>query len=147
MGFFLADLKQGVRMLGKHPGLTAIAVIALALGLGLTTTMWSIMWGGILRGLPFEKAEEIIHLERTRPSHDIESYGVPVSDFMAWREQQKSFEDLAAFGEGTVNVSGGEGRPERFEGGFITAATFRHSPPVAIRTSGGTGVSRVVTAH
>jgi len=124
MGFFLADLKQGVRMLGKHPGLTAIAVIALALGLGLTTTMWSIIWGGILRGLPFEKAEEIIHLERARPSRDIESYPVPVSDFLAWREQQRSFEDLAAYSEGTVNVSGSEGRPERFEGGFVTAATF-----------------------
>jgi predicted permease len=125
MGLFLADLRQGVRMLGKHPGLTAIAVIALALGLGLTTTMWSITWGGILRGLPFENAEEIIHLERARPSRDIESYGVPMSDFVAWREQQQSFEDLSAFSEGTVNVSGSEGRPERFEGGFVTAATFR----------------------
>lgn len=125
MGLFLADLRQGVRMLGKHPGLAAIAIIALALGLGLTTTMWSIVWGGILRGLPFEKAEEIIHLERARPSHDIQSYGVPMGDFVAWREQQKSFEDLSAFYEGTVNVSGSEGRPERFEGGFVTAATFR----------------------
>ncbi len=125
MGLLLADLRQGVRMLGKHPGLTAIAILALALGLGLTTTMWSIVWGGILRGLPFEKAEEIIHLERARPSRGIESYGVPMSDFVAWREQQRSFEDLAAFYEGTVNVSGSEGRPERFEGGFVTAATFR----------------------
>jgi len=125
MGHLLADLRQGVRMLGKHPGLTLIAVVALALGLGLTTTMWSIVWGGILRGLPFERPEEIIHLERARPSRDIESYGVPVSDFVAWREQQKSFEDLSAFYEGTVNVSGSEGRPERFEGGFVTAATFR----------------------
>jgi len=86
MGLFIADLRQGVRMLGKHPGLTAIAIIALALGLGLTTTMWSITWGGILRGLPFENAEEIIHLERARPSRGIESYGVPMSDFVAWRE-------------------------------------------------------------
>lgn len=125
MGAFLADLKHGCRMLVKHPGLAAISIVALALGLGLTTTMWSITWGGILRGLPFEEADQIVHLERARPSHDIESYAVPVSDFVVWREQQRSFEDLATFSEGTVNVSGPEGRPERFEGGFITAATFK----------------------
>ena len=125
MGTFLADLKYGVRMLVKHPGLAAIAIAALALGLGLTTTMWSITWGGILRGLPFEDASRILYLERARPTHGIDSYGVPLSDFAAWREQQRSFEDLAAFTEGTVNLSGPEGKPERFDGGFVTAATFR----------------------
>jgi len=136
MGNFLADLKHGFRMLLKHPGLATISIVALALGLGLTTTMWSITWGGILRGLPFEEADRIIHLERARPSHDIESQGVPTSDFVAWREQQQSFEDLAAFSEGTVNVSGPEGRPERFEGGFITAATFKllRVPPLIGRS-------------
>lgn len=124
MGVFLADLKYGLRMLIKHPGLAAIAITALALGLGLTTTMWSITYGGILRGLPFEEAERILHLERARPSKGINSQAVPMSDFAAWREQQKSFEDLAAFSEGTVNLSGTEGKPERFEGGFMTAATF-----------------------
>ncbi|NOT09622.1 MAG: ABC transporter permease [Gemmatimonadales bacterium] len=124
MGALFADLKYSLRMLRKHPGLASISIIALALGLGLTTTMWSITWGGILRGLPFEDAGRIMHLERARPTRGIESYGVPVSDFAAWREQQKSFEDLAAYGEGTVNVSGSENRPERFEGGFVTAAAF-----------------------
>ncbi len=111
-------------MLVKHPGLAAIAILALALGIGLTATMWSITWGGILRGLPFDQADRIIHLELSRPSHDIESYAVPASDFVAWREQQKSFETLDAFSEGTVNVSGAEGPPERFEGGFIGATTL-----------------------
>jgi predicted permease len=125
MEAFLSDLKYAVRMLLKHPALTAVSVIAFALGLGLTTTMWSITWGGILRGLPFEHAERIIHLERARPSKGIDSYGVPISDFVAWREQQRSFEDLAAFSEGTVNVSGPGARAERFEGAFVTAATLK----------------------
>src|SRR5262245_57244468 len=125
MGSFISDLKHGFRMLAKHPGLAIISIVALAMGLGFTTTMWSIMWGGILRGLPFENSSEILHLERARPSRGIDSYGVPVSDFTAWREQQKSFEDLAAFDEGTVNVSGLQGGPERFQGGFITASTFK----------------------
>jgi predicted permease len=125
MGVLITDLRYGVRMIVKHPGLAAISIIALALGLGLTTTMWSITWGGILRGLPFEEADRILHLERARPTHGVDSYGVPLSDYVAWREQQKSFEDLAAYDEGTVNVSGPEGKPERFEGGFITAPTFK----------------------
>jgi predicted permease len=125
MSPFLADLRHGCRMLVKHPGHAAISIFALALGIGLTGTMWSITWGGILRGLPFEEADRILHLEQARPSHGVESQPVPLSDFVAWREQQHSFEDLAAFTEGTVNVIGPEGRPERFEGAFITAATFR----------------------
>jgi putative ABC transport system permease protein len=120
----IADFRHGVRMLFKHPGLAAIAIVALALGIGLTATMWSIVWGGILRGLPFEEAERIVHLERSRPSHDIESYGVPASDFAAWQAEARSFEQLGAYSEGTVNVSGGEGRPERFEGGFVTPEVF-----------------------
>ena len=116
MGVFLADLKYGLRMLVKHPGLAAIAITALALGLGLTTTMWSITYGGILRGLPFEEADRILHLERARPSKGINSYAVPMSDYVAWREQQKSFEDLAAFSEGTVNVSGTEGQAGTLRG-------------------------------
>lgn len=122
MGTFLNDLRHGARSLARHPGLAAISIVALALGIGLTSTMWSIVWGGILRGLPFDHAEQIMHLERARPSHDIQSEPVPMSDFAAWREQQRSFVDLAAWSEGTVNVSGTEGRPERFEGAFITAA-------------------------
>lgn len=125
MSTFFADLKYGARMIVKHPGLAAISIVALALGIGLTTMMWSITYGGILRGLPFDHAEQLIHLERARPSHDIESYGVPIHDFAAWRASQHSFEDLSAWYEGTVNVSGPEGRPERFDGAFITASAFR----------------------
>lgn len=125
MGHILTDLRYAVRMIAKHPGLAAMSIVALALGLGLTTTMWSILWGGILRGLPFEDADRILHLERARPSRNIESYAVPMSDYVAWREQQQSFEDLALYGEGTVNVSGTEARPERFEGSWITASTFK----------------------
>lgn len=120
----LADLRQGVRMLVKHPGLTATAVIALGLGIGLTATMWSIIWGALLRGLPFEESDRILDIHRTRPSHNIEHSDVPPADFAAWREQQRSFEDLAAFGEGTMNVSSSAGPPERFEGGWVTPATF-----------------------
>ena len=118
-----SDLRVAMRMLGKNPGITGIAVIALALGIGLTAVMFSIVHGALYRGLPFEEAHEILHLERNNLAADIESMEVTIHDFEAWRAQQRSFEDLAAFYSGTVNVSGVE-RAERYDGSFITPSAF-----------------------
>ena len=52
MGGWWQDLRYAVRMIAKHPGASALAVVALALGIGLTTTMFSIVQGAVLRGLP-----------------------------------------------------------------------------------------------
>jgi len=124
MESILKDIRYGGRMLLKHPGLTAIAVLALTLGIGLTTTMFSIVYGALYRGLPFEDAHSLMHLERSNLSRDIESMEVTIHDFVDWREQQTSFEGLAAYYEGTVNVSGTEARPDRYDGAFISANAF-----------------------
>ena len=120
---FLQDLRYAMRMLTKSPGLSSLAVSALALGIGVTATMFSIVYAALMRGLPFEDGDRIVHLERTRPSHDIESMSVSIHDYLDWREQQTSVEHLSAFYEGTVNVRWAD-RPERFDGAFITANGF-----------------------
>ncbi len=120
MSAWVTELRYAARGLRNSPGVAALAVLALALGLGLTTTMFSIVEGAILRGLPFEGAGRIMHLERNNLSEGIESMEVPLHDYLDWREQQRSFEALAAFHEGTVNLSGTE-RAERYDGAFITA--------------------------
>ena len=125
MSAWFDDLRYAVRMLVKHPGFAAISVTALALGIGLTACMWSITYGGILRGLPVEEASRIMYIARTRPSRNVDQTATPIHDFTEWRANQHSFEDLSAWYEGTVNVSGGEDRPERFEGAFISASAFR----------------------
>ena len=61
----LNDIRYGFRMLVKRPGLSAIAIIALALGIGLTTTMFGIVYGAVIRGLPYEESENLIALFRT----------------------------------------------------------------------------------
>lgn len=124
MGSMLQDVRFGARMLLKHPAVTFIAVLALALGIGLTTTMFSIV-NGAVRGLPFDDAERLMHLERNNLAEGIESMEVTLHDYVDWRSQHTSFEDLAAFYQGTVNVSGTEGRPTRYRGAFMTPATFR----------------------
>jgi putative ABC transport system permease protein len=114
------DLRFGFRMLARTPGHTLAAVLALALGTGLSTAMFSIVYGAILRGLPFEKSEQLLHVENNNPSKDQRSLEVFFPDFQVMRERQRSFENLAAFNSGSVNLSGDE-RPERYEGAFISS--------------------------
>ena len=123
MGGILRDLRYAGRMLVKNPGLSGIAVMALAFGIGFTTIMFSIVNAALIRGLPVEGGDRIMVLERSNPSTGSTGMGVPVHDYTDWREQQRSFDDLAAYYTGTVNVSGSE-RAERFDGGFITPNTF-----------------------
>jgi predicted permease len=123
MGGFLTEIRYAARALRKSPGLSGIAVLALALGIGLTTIMFSIVHGAILKGLPFEDAHRLMHLERNNLAEDIESMEVTIHDYLEWREQQQSFESLAAFYDGTINLSGTE-RAERYEGAFMTANAF-----------------------
>ncbi|MEX1182101.1 MAG: ABC transporter permease [Gemmatimonadota bacterium] len=123
MQTLLSDVRFGVRMLRRSPGSSAIAILALALGIGLTGMMFSIVHGSVLRGLPFDNADQLVDISRTDLADDVDEMNVSVHDFEDWRAQQTSFSDLAAFYTGTVNVSGLE-RPERFDGGFITVNTF-----------------------
>ncbi len=114
------DLRFGLRMLIKHKGVTTTAVLALGLGVGLTTTMFCIVYGTFLRGLPFPEPEELMHIGCVRISETVEAAGVSIHDFEDWRQRQNSFDGLAAFYTGTINVSGSEGLPERYDGAFLT---------------------------
>jgi putative ABC transport system permease protein len=124
MATLLNDFRFGIRMLVKRPGLSIIAVIALALGIGLTTTMFSIVYGAVLRGLPYEDSDELVALYRNRPAQDIQFMAVGIHDFVDWREQQTSFQDIAAYYTETVNVAGTEGRPIRYLGVYGSAHLF-----------------------
>jgi predicted permease len=119
----LRDVRYGTRSLLKSPALAGVSILALTLGIGLTTTMFSIVYGALMRGLPFERSERIMHLERNHLARGQESLEVPIHDYVDWRAQQRSFEGLAAFYTGTVNISGTE-KPERYDGAFITANAF-----------------------
>lgn len=133
MSEIVRELRAASRIITRSPGTAVIAVLALALGIGLTTVMFSIVYGALYRGLPFADADRLLHLERANPSQDIESMGVPIHDYLDWRDAQGSFEELAAFYTGTVNLSGGD-RPERYRGAFITANGFE---PLGVRPAVG----------
>ena len=116
----LKDVRVAGRMIFKAPGVASIAVIALALGIGLTAIMFSIVHGALIRGLPFEGGDRFMNVERMRLEDPSSTLGVSIHDYTDWRAQQSSFEELAAFFTGTVNMRGTE-RAERYDGAFITA--------------------------
>ncbi len=120
----LRDLTLGVRTLRKTPALALVSVLALTLGIGLTTMMYSIVYGALLKGLPFPSGDRILSVARTNVEREIERQDLPVQDFADLRHQLSSFEELGAYTSGTMNVSGRD-HPERFTGSWITANLFR----------------------
>ena len=119
----LRDIRYGARSLRKSRALTAVAVLALTLGIGLTTTMFSIVYGALLKGLPFPDANSLASIQRQNLSRGIERMRVSIHDFHDYRGQQHSFTSIAGFYGGTVNVSGAE-KVERFDGAWVTADLF-----------------------
>jgi putative ABC transport system permease protein len=117
------DLRYGARSLRKSPGLMIVATLALGFGIGLTATMWSIIYGAMIKGLPYDDPQSIVAVFRTNPSKDIDRMGVTVHDYVDWSAQQTSFEKLGAFTCGTINVSGTE-KAERFDGCWMTAGAM-----------------------
>lgn len=120
---FFHDLARGFRALGSHPGRAALAVLNLALGIGLAASVFSIAYGMSLRGLPFPQAEDLMHLSVRIPDYG-KTLPVAVHDYLDWSAGQQAFAELAAFRTGAVSLSG-DGQPLRLEGAFIAAATFR----------------------
>src|SRR5688572_7881839 len=114
------DLRYGARSLRKSPGLMVVATLALSFGIGLTATMWSIIYGAMIKGLPYEDPQSIVAMFRTNPSRDIDRMGVTAYDYADWVAQQKSFEMIGASTCGTINVSGVE-KAERYDGCWMTA--------------------------
>jgi predicted permease len=117
------DLLLGLRSLRKEPASAIIASITLALGIGLCTIAFSLVYGVFLRGLDVPEPDRLRLVYRANPARDQDEMWVTVHDFYDWRAQQTTFEGLAAFSNGTVNLAGSDG-PERYDGAFVSANLF-----------------------
>jgi putative ABC transport system permease protein len=124
MSALFQDLRYGFRLLIKNPGFTLISVVTLGLGIGLTTMMFSIVYGAMMRGLPFEEGDQLVAVTHANPARDWSGMSIDIHDFEIWREQQQSFEGIAGYYSGTVNVRGTE-RAERYDGAWVSANVFR----------------------
>jgi predicted permease len=124
MDAFLMDLKYGIRMLLKTPGLTAVSIVTIALGVGLTTHTFSSVYGSVIRGLDFDRGTQLASLSEEVLATGNRGGGIPYLDLLDWREQQTSFRGLAAVSQGTVNIADEGNPPERFNGAFVSANLF-----------------------
>ncbi len=124
MNQLLADIRSGVRMLVKYPTLSLVAILTLGLGIGLSTTVFCVVNGGLFKGLPFPDADRVVALVSTNPSQNQPRQNVSVHDLEVFRARQTSFATLAAFGFAPLNLSDENGRPERFGGGQLTVEAF-----------------------
>jgi putative ABC transport system permease protein len=117
------DIKYGARMLVKNRGITAVAVLALALGIGANTAIFSVIEAVLLRRLPFAESDRLVVVWENNFKRDRKTNVVGPANFMRWQDWNHSFERMAAFIEWPVNVTG-VGEPERVPVGLVTSEFF-----------------------
>ena len=126
MGSLIKDLMFAARALARKPSSAIISVVVLSLGIGMSTFMFSFVYGVFFRGLDIPQEDRVATIWRvdtSRPGLQGQQLAISSQDFTDYRDRQTSFEGLAAGWNSTVNVSGTEG-PERYAGSFVTANTF-----------------------
>src|SRR5215475_2937029 len=116
------DLRFALRQLRKSPGFTAIAVIALTLGIASTTAIFSVVDSVLLRTLPYPDSQRILNVSTAQRSTGIGGGAVSPADYLDWSEQNHVFSVMAASRGWLVNLSAGE-RPERLRG-TVTSGDF-----------------------
>jgi putative ABC transport system permease protein len=121
----LQDLRYGLRMLLKNKGFTAVAVLALALGIGANTAIFSLVNGVLLRPLPFPDAERIIYIEGKNPATaGVTEGNISFLDFTDWSQQTDLFASTAAYWTGTANFGADGAEPERVPRAGVTTGFF-----------------------
>ncbi len=93
----LQDVRFGLRMLAKHRLATLVSIVALALGIGANTAMFSLAEAFLLHPAPFENANRIVALVDARPQQNIDMNGIAPATFFDWRKEAHSFDELAAY--------------------------------------------------
>lgn len=124
MNQVVTDIRSGLRMLVKYPMLSIVAILTFGLGIGLSTTVFCVVNGGLFKGLPFPNADRIVAVVATNPSQNQPQQPISVQDLVIWKARQTSFEKFGEYWFSPMNLSTEEGRPERFSGGLLTVAAF-----------------------
>jgi predicted permease len=114
---FVQDLRYTLRILRKSPGFTTVAVLTLALGIGATTAMFSVVDGVLLRPLPYPQPDRLVEVGLDLPGINQFNWPLRPADYFTFREQSRTFQDIGLYYTGfgaalySANVTG-RGRPE-----------------------------------
>jgi ABC-type antimicrobial peptide transport system permease subunit len=117
------DLRYAMRTLARNPGFTVAALLALALGIGANTTVFSVVNGVLLRPLPYPEPERIVWIQDGLTQSSRSRWGACVADFLVWQSRSRSFDPVAAWANNIFNVTG-DGEAERVAGFGVTARFF-----------------------
>ena len=115
----IKDVRYGIRSLLKRPGSTLVALITLALGIGVNTAIFSVVDSILLRPLPFKDSERVVSIWEQGLGQGISQNEVAPANFFDLRSQTQMFEGIGAHGPQDVNLTG-DGEPERLNGELVT---------------------------
>ena len=121
LAHLLTDMRFGARQLLKAPAFTIVAILTLAFGIGATSAMFSVVNGVMLRPLPYPKPEGIVSVFEILPQYG--RFSVAPANFLDWRQQNRVFEQIAAYTGGTDTFVGADG-PERVSRSLVSWDVF-----------------------
>jgi putative ABC transport system permease protein len=120
----IQDVRYGVRTLRKSPAFSIVAVLALALGIGANTAMFSVAYGILLRPLPYTDADRIASVSMNYAPRDSSFSTMCVRDYLLWKENNRAFEEPVLFRTQRMDIGRSHGVPEQLQGALVTAGFF-----------------------
>jgi predicted permease len=122
MNTLLKDLRYAARVLRKSPGFTVVAVIAIALGVGANTAIFSVVNAVLLKPLNYRDPQQLVLIEHNYKKLDLHATVAPAG-YAYYRDNAECFSDVAAFSSFSANLTG-EGEPERLNAMYVTSNIF-----------------------
>lgn len=123
MESILKDTRYSARLLTKRPLFAVVSLLTLALGIGATTAIFSVVHAVLLSPLPYEKSDELVILAGKNSALNLEQQPASIPDFNDWKQQSQSFEEISATRTLTFNLTEGE-EPERVSGARVSVNLF-----------------------
>jgi putative ABC transport system permease protein len=124
MGTLIQDIRYAIRKMLRTPLFTVAVVLTVALTIAANTSIFSFVNAELLRPLPFRNPSHVLQIAERNDKLNLPSFGASVLNFLSWREQQHSFQEIAAVGFNTYTLTG-NGDPEQLYGNLISPALTR----------------------
>ena len=117
------DVHCGLRMLRKNAGFAIVAILTLALGIGANTAIFSVIHAVLLSPLPYNDPDRIVLVLESNPARGFPQFSVSPPNYMDWKKDSTSFEQIASIARGDFNYTGGA-EPERISGARVASSFF-----------------------
>ena len=117
------DLRYAFRTLGRNPGFACVSVLALALGIGANSAIFTVVNSVLLQPLRFDKPEQLVIVRERNLKAGFPQFSLSPGNYLGYRDQNHTFSGIAAFGNQGLNLAGG-GEPERLNGSRVTLNFF-----------------------